>query len=122
MCARNKFPLHTTQSLRYCVYQTQVRLWRNGRRAALRSLWGKTRGGSSPLSRTNLLRQLIDIPWLFTIKGHHHVTHSVHTLSFWHLLLQPPCSKACSKNLWQSHQASPIILSFRGRSIRNSSE
>src|SRR6056300_659171 len=58
MCARNKFPLHTIQTLRYCVYQTQVRLWRNGRRAALRSLWGKTRGGSSPLSRTKLSKIL----------------------------------------------------------------
>src|SRR6056300_1939565 len=54
MCERIKFPLHTIQTLRYCVYQTQVRLWRNGRRAALRSLWGNSRGGSSPLSRTKL--------------------------------------------------------------------
>ena len=29
-----------------------VRSWRNGRRAALRSLWGKTRGSSSLLDRT----------------------------------------------------------------------
>ena len=29
-----------------------VRPWRNGRRAALRSLWGKTRGSSSLLGRT----------------------------------------------------------------------
>ena len=31
-----------------------VRPWRNGRRAALRSLWGNTRGSSSLLGRTNL--------------------------------------------------------------------
>src|SRR5437867_8986163 len=29
------------------------RMWRNGRRAALRTLWEQSRGGSSPLIRTN---------------------------------------------------------------------
>ena len=33
-------------------FYLNVRPWRNGRRAALRSLWGKTRGSSSLLGRT----------------------------------------------------------------------
>ena len=41
-----------------------MRLWRNGRRAALRSLWGQPRGGSNPLSRTI---KLINIHFLAII-------------------------------------------------------
>jgi hypothetical protein len=38
-----------------------VRSWRNGRRAALRSLWGNTRGSSSLLDRTNYLKYIFVI-------------------------------------------------------------
>lgn len=34
------------------ILPDHVRLWRNGRRAALRSLWEKSRGSSSLLDRT----------------------------------------------------------------------
>jgi hypothetical protein len=43
-----------------------MRMWRNGRRAALRTLWEQSHGGSSPLIRIFLsLMQDSDFYWLW---------------------------------------------------------
>jgi hypothetical protein len=79
-----------------------------GRRAALRSLFFNRSGSSSLLGRTIPSVQPIDIPSTLTIGGNHLVTHSVHNLPFWHLLLQSPCAISRSGSIWFVHQASIV--------------
>ncbi len=53
----SKLPLEVSRRPRYCVPTIHgVRSWRNGRRAALRSLWGNTRESSSLSDRTTYLK------------------------------------------------------------------
>jgi hypothetical protein len=79
-----------------------------GRRAALRSLFFNRSGSSSLLGRTKFSVQVTVIPSIFIFGGNRLVTHSVHNLPLWHLLLQSPCAISRSRSIWFVYQASVV--------------